>query len=83
MNEIGRRLGAGIGSLINVFDPELVVLGGGFSSALDLLLDSAREVIAQEALLPGRTSARIVPAELGNEAGLIGAGLVGFEALDG
>src|SRR5438128_4559674 len=48
MHEIGRRLGAGIGSLVNVFDPELVVLGGGFSIALDLLLDSAREVVAQE-----------------------------------
>jgi len=83
MHEIGRRLGAGIGTLINVFDPEVVVLGGGFSSALDLLLDSAREVVAQEALPPGRTSVRIVPAELGGDAGLIGAGLVGFEALDG
>ena len=74
MHEIGRRLGAGIGTLINVFDPEVVVLGGGFSSALDLLLDSAREVVAQEALPPGRTSARIVPAELGGDAGMIGAG---------
>jgi glucokinase len=83
MREIGRRLGAGIGTLVNVFDPELVVLGGGFSSALDLLLEPAREVVAQEALPPGRTSVRIVPAELGSEAGLIGAGLVGFEALDG
>ena len=76
------RLGAGIGTLVNVFDPELVVLGGGFSSALDLLLEPAREVVAQEALPPGRTSTRIVPAELGPEAGLIGAGLVGFEALE-
>ena len=83
MHEIGRRLGAGIGSLVNVFDPELVILGGGFSSALDLLLEPAREVVAQEALPPGRTSVRIVPAELGSEAGLIGAGLVGFEALAG
>jgi glucokinase len=83
MHEIGRRLGAGIGSLVNVFDPEVVVLGGGFSSALDLLLDSAREVVSQEALPPGRTSARIVPAELGGDAGMIGAGLVGFEALGG
>jgi glucokinase len=83
MHEIGRRLGAGIGSLVNVFDPELVVIGGGFSSALDLLLDSAREVVAQEALSPGRDLVRIVPAELGPDAGLIGAGLVGLEALDG
>jgi glucokinase len=83
MTEIGRRLGAGIGSLVNVFDPELVVLGGGFSNALDLLLEPAREVVAREALPPGRELVRIVPAELGNDAGLIGAGLVGLEALDG
>jgi glucokinase len=83
MHELGRRLGAGIGTLINVFDPEVVVLGGGFSIALDLLLHSAREVVEEEALPPGRTSARIVPAELGRDAGVIGAGLVGFEALDG
>ncbi len=83
MHEIGRRLGAGIGSLVNVFDPELVVVGGGFSSALDLMLDAAREVVAQEALPPGRNLVRIVPAELGPEAGLIGAALVGLEALAG
>ncbi len=82
MHEIGRRLGAGIGSLVNIFEPEVVVIGGGFSSALDLLLDSAREVVAQEALRPGRDLVRIVPAELGPDAGLVGAGFVAFEALD-
>jgi glucokinase len=82
MHEIGRRLGAGIGSLVNIFNPELVVLGGGFASALDLLLEPAREVVAQEALRPGRDLVRIVPAELGGEAGLVGAGFVGFEALE-
>jgi len=82
MREIGRRLGAGIGSLVNVFNPELVVLGGGFSSALDLMLDAAREVMAQEALPPGRDLVQIVPAELGGEAGLVGAGFVAFEALE-
>ena len=82
VHEIGRRLGAGIGSLVNIFNPELVVLGGGFASALDLLLEPAREVVAQEALRPGRDLVRIVPAELGGEAGLVGAGFVGFEALE-
>ena len=82
MREIGRRLGAGMGSLVNIFDPELVVIGGGFSSALDLLLDPAREVLAQEALPPGRDLVRIVPAALGADAGLVGAGFVAFEALD-
>ena len=82
MAEIGRRLGTGIGSLVNVFNPEVVVLGGGFAAAADLLLGPAHEALALEALSPGRELVRIVLAELGPEAGLVGAGLVAFEALD-
>jgi glucokinase len=80
--EIGRRLGAGIASFVNVFNPELVILGGGFAKAGDLLLDSVRETLAVEALSPARDLVRIVPAAFGAEAGMIGAALVGFEALD-
>jgi glucokinase len=80
--ELGRRLGAGISSLINIFEPELVVIGGGFGEAGDLLLEPARKVIAREALLPGRETVRIVPAALGPKAGLVGAGFVAYEALD-
>jgi glucokinase len=79
--KIGRRLGAGIASLINIFEPELVVLGGGFGQAGELLIGPAQEVIAHEALLPGRDTVRVVPAELGPRAGLVGAGLVAYEAL--
>jgi glucokinase len=80
--EIGHILGSGIGSLVNIFNPELVVIGGGFSAAGDLLLDHARERVQREALEPARDLVRIVPAELGPEAGLVGAGLVAFEVLD-
>ena len=79
---IGRYLGAGIASFVNVFEPEVVVVGGGFGAAGELLLGPAREVVAVEALDPGRDTVRIVQAELGSEAGVIGAGMVGFEALD-
>ncbi|MGZ4394219.1 MAG: ROK family protein [Gaiellaceae bacterium] len=83
LTDIGRKLGAAIGSLINIFDPELVVLGGGFGSAAqDFLLGPAREAARCEALEPGRHTVRIVPAELGSSAGLIGGGFVAFEALD-
>ena len=83
LDEIGRKLGAGIGSLVNTFDPELVVIGGGFGAAArDYLLPPAREVMLREALEPARDTVRIVPAELGSSAGLIGAGFVAFEALD-
>ena len=80
--EIGRRLGAGIASLVNVFNPEVVVLGGGFSDARDLLLAPARETLAVEGLRPARDLVRIEWAELGPEAGMVGAGLAGFEVLD-
>lgn len=82
--EIGGFLGAAIGSLANLFDPELFVVGGGFGDAAgELVLDPALEAARREALAPADETLRIVPAELGVQAGLVGAGLVGFEALDG
>jgi glucokinase len=81
--EIGRHLGAGIASLVNVFEPEVFVVGGGFgSSAGELLLGPAREVLAVEGLVPARDTVRVVPAELGFHAGVIGAGMIAFEALE-
>jgi glucokinase len=83
LDGIGRRLGAGIASFLNTFEPELVVIGGGFGAAAgDLVLPAAREVIAREVLPPARDSHRIVHAELKLDAGVIGAGMIGFDALD-
>jgi glucokinase len=78
---MGRYLGAGIGTLINIFNPEVVVIGGGFAAAGDFLLEPAREIVRRESLGDAGEKIRIVRAELGTAAGLIGAGLVGFEAL--
>jgi len=81
VREIGRRLGAALGSLVNVFNPEVIVIGGGFSQARDLFPEPALETMKLEALPPGRDLVRVVPALLGPDAGLVGAGFVGFEAL--
>jgi glucokinase len=81
LDGIGRHLGAGIGSLVNIFNPELVVIGGGFAAAGDFILDPAREIVAREGLAGAGKRVRIVRAELGTAAGLIGAALVGFDAL--
>ena len=81
LDGIGRHLGAGIGSLVNIFNPDLVVIGGGFAAAGDFVLDPAREVVRREALAGAGERVRIVRAELGTAAGLIGAGLVAFDAL--
>jgi glucokinase len=83
LREIGRRLGSALGSLVNIFNPEAIVIGGGWGEAADeYLLEPAREVMLREALSPGRELVRLLPAELGPDAGLVGAGFVAFEALD-
>ena len=81
LDGIGRHLGAGIGTLVNIFNPELVVIGGGFAAAGDFILDPAREIVAREGLAGAGKRVRIVRAELGTAAGLIGAALVAFDAL--
>jgi glucokinase len=81
--EIGAYLGSGMGSLVNIFEPELLVVGGGFGvAAWEYLIPPAEEVLAREALEPMRDEVRVVRAELGTAAGLIGAAFVAFEALD-
>jgi glucokinase len=84
LDEIAEALGAAIGSLANLFDPELVIVGGGFGEAVaDLVLGPVQEAARRQALTPADGTLRVVSATLGEDAGLVGAGLVGFEALDG
>jgi glucokinase len=77
--EVGRRLGYGLVGVVNVFNPEMIVLGGGALAAGDLLLDPAREVVAQRALPPMRDLVRVVPAHFGDESGMLGAALMAFD----
>jgi glucokinase len=81
--EVGRYVGAAVASFVNALEPELVVIGGGYGEAAgEFLLPSAREVIARDALPPGRDNLRIVEAQLGADAGVIGAGMIAFEAFE-
>jgi glucokinase len=83
-DRIGHYVGVAVGSLMNIFAPDVFVLGGGFGlAAWELLREPAYAAARREALPPGDETLRIAPAELGDDAGLVGAGLVGFEALDG
>jgi len=82
LDVIGHHLGVAIGSLVNIFGPERVVIGGGFGvAAFELLLPAARLAVLTEALAPAGQQVEIELAELGAGAGLIGAGLLAFEAL--
>ena len=72
--EVGDWLGVGLANLAAAFDPGAFVIGGGVSAAGDLLIEPARAAFRRQLTGRGfRPEARIVRAELGNEAGMIGA----------
>ncbi|HJP72584.1 MAG TPA: ROK family protein, partial [Candidatus Limnocylindria bacterium] len=74
-------LGGGIVSIIHAFNPQLVVLGGGVTQAGDLLFDPVRRVVAERAMSWLAEAVRIVPAELGEMTGVLGAVAVALERI--
>jgi glucokinase len=73
LRETGRLLGVGLVSLCNLFAPEVFILGGGVAAAGDVLFNAAREEVKRHAFAPASQQVRIVPAEMGNNAGVVGA----------
>ncbi len=82
LEETGELLGHGLVSLINVFNPERVVIGGGVAQAGEALLAPARRVVARHAMSVQRQTAEIVIAALGNDAAVVGAALLALERQD-
>jgi glucokinase len=78
---IGSRLGVAITSFVNIFNPEVVVIGGGVMAAGELLLEPIRRTVATRALPPSRDEVRVLMAEFGVEAGMVGAATLAFEGL--
>jgi glucokinase len=80
--EVGRRLGEGIAGLVNVLDPEAVVVGGGVAEEGDLILEPARRAFLEAVEAPQhRPEVPILQASLGNDAGAIGAAALALETL--
>jgi len=73
LRETGRLLGVGIASLTNLFAPDMVLLGGGISGAGEFIFRSVREEVEKRAMAPNNKRVKILPAKLGNTAGLVGA----------
>jgi glucokinase len=83
---LGEYLGVGLVTLVNIFNPEVIVIGGGAAAAGELLMAPARAVLKERGSRPARDQVRIVPAALGPDAGLIGAAalaLIELFACDG
>ena len=78
---IGRWLGVGIANLVNMLNPDVVVIGGGVIAAGELLLAPAREVVMERALSPSKEHVRIVAARFGAESGMLGAATLALDCL--
>ena len=80
---IGRALGVGITNLVNIFNPQVVVIGGGVIAAGELLLAPAREVMLERALSPAKDDVRVEAARFGPEAGMLGAAMLARDVVNG
>lgn len=78
MAEEGRYLGLGFTSLIHLFSPDILIMGGGLSQAFDLLHQQIKTVMA-ETLIPSFRDVQVVPAGLGDNAGLLGAATLALQ----
>src|SRR5258708_3866931 len=75
-NQVGERLGIGLASLVNVLNPEWIVLAGGLSRAGNLLLDPVRRTLLKRSFPTPAKAVRLVISKLDQELGVVGAGLI-------
>jgi glucokinase len=82
IGHVGRLLGVGLSSISNIFNPEVIVVGGGAMAAGDLILEPAREELRARGLPPNRDQVRVLPAKFGPEAGMLGAAVMALDDLE-
>jgi glucokinase len=81
--ETVEALGTGLTSIVNVLEPELVVLGGGVSRAGEALVAPVRAAVRAAAMTPGGRAVRVERAGLGDQVGVVGAAAVAMRVLEG
>lgn len=79
--DAGDILGRALVGFVNIFNPKMIVVGGGVGESAPFLVDRAVEVMQGEALA-GRRDVQVVPAVLGNDAGILGAAALAFDEHD-
>lgn len=77
----GTYLGIALGGLVNVLNPEAIVLGGGVSAGWDLFIEHTRAEIHRRAFRHPAERARLMRSELGDDAGIIGAAFLASESV--
>jgi glucokinase len=72
-------LGVGMVNLVDIFNPEMIIVGGGMAKMGDRLLNPARRVVMERVFRLPAQAVRIVPAQLGDDAGVIGVAVFAFQ----
>lgn len=81
MKKMGRMLGIGIANLINIFNPQMIVLGGRVKDSWELFIGATHEEIMRRAFQVPAERTRIVPSKLGDDAGMVGAAAVALQRI--
>jgi glucokinase len=81
MSRVGFVLGEAMVGIVNLLNPQAIVVGGGIGESCPMLLDISSQRIQAEALA-GRRDVKVLPADLGNDAGIVGAAALAFEDHD-
>ncbi len=81
MKDMGRMLGIGIANLINIFNPEMIVIGGRVKDAWSLFINATLEEIKRRSFEVPAGRTRIVPSQLGDDAGIVGAAAAALQKL--
>ncbi len=79
VREAGRDLGEVLAGCVNFFNPEVIVIGGDIGEGSQQLLAGVRETIFQRSLPLATEELRVVPSQLGDGAGVIGAAIMAIE----
>ena len=73
---VGEYIGVGLASVVNLLNPEKIIVGGGVAAAGDILMNPIKETLVKRAMPIAGSTVQVVPAQLGNTAGVIGASLL-------
>ena len=73
---MGEYIGTGLASVVNLLNPEKIVIGGGVADAGDILMEPLKAALKNRAMPIQGSAVEVVPAQLGNTAGVIGASLL-------
>lgn len=81
LEEAGQGFGVGLASLVNIFNPEVIVIGGGVAAAWDILMPPALQTMKDRAFTAMVARVQVVRAQKGDDAGIYGSAYIAWESI--